>query len=203
VRGGVETLKTTDFRGVTREGLTKVRSSGTLIVDAATKRKQGVAAPTRLVQSDVVGQPVDDARRKLAEAKIEVVRVEPYDPEAGLSNLVEFGRAPLRLKEGAQVKLVSADDKVLYYSVVEPESPQIRALREEVAAAKAAVTEAAQLRAEVSALKQELSGLAKRHEAALEARDQGFELNLQAIDELKKQVAQLSKGPRPSRKKSE
>ena len=203
VRGGVETVKTTDFLGATREGVTKVRSGGSLILDAVTKRGRKEAAPRRLAHSDVVGQPVDEARRKLAEAKIEVVRIESYDADAGLSNLVEFGRAPMRLKEGMQVKLVSREDKVLYYTMVEPESPQIRALREEVAAAKAAMAEAAQLRAEVNALKQEMLGLGKKHQEALEARDQGLQLNIQAVNELKEEIAKLSKRRKPSPKKSQ
>jgi hypothetical protein len=98
---------------------------------------------------------VDEARRKLEAAKINVIKVEPYDPGAGLDNLIEFTSAPLRLEEGTQIKLITRDNKVLFYARMETESRQIRDLRAEVVAASAAIAEhktalaeAAQLRSE-------------------------------------------------------
>lgn len=210
IRSGVEFVKMADFRGATREGATKIRSSGSLIFDAVTKgtRRQEVSPPG-LQHSDVTAQPVDEARRKLEAAKINVVKVEPYDPGAGLANLLEFSRAPLRLEEGAQIKLITKDDKVLYYARVETESPQIKTLREEVEATKTAVAEAVQLRSEVSALKNGMLEMEKKHQEALASRDKeiadlkvsakDLQLNIQAVNELKEQVAKLSNGGKATR----
>lgn len=210
IRSGVEFVKMADFRGATREGATKIRSSGSLIFDAVTKgtRRQEVSPPG-LQHSDVTAQPVDEARRELEAAKINVVKVEPYDPGAGLANLIEFSRAPLRLEEGAQIKLITKDDKVLYYARVETESPQIKTLREEVEATKAAVAGAAQLRSEVSTLKEEMLDMERKHQEGLASRDKeiadlkvsakDLQINIQAVNELKEQVAKLSKGGEATR----
>jgi len=215
VRRGVEFAKMADFRGVTREGATKVKSSGPLIFDTVTKgtRRQEVSQP-RLQHSDVVGQPVDEARRKLEKAKINVSKVEPYDPAAGLANLVEFSTAPLRLEEGAQVKLITKEDKVLYYARVETESPQIKILREEVGATKASVAEAVRLRSEVDTLKTQIDEMQKKHQEALDSRDQQIaelnrsakelQRNMEVVKKLEEQVEKLSRerpirSPKPRR----
>jgi myosin heavy subunit len=199
-----------DFSGATREGVSKIRSSGSLVFDAVTKgtRRQEVSPPG-LQHSDIAGQPVGEAQRKLETAKINVVKVEPYDPGAGLANLVEFGRAPLRLEEGARIRLITKDDKVLYYARVETDSPQIKTLREEVEATKAAVTDATQLRSELNTLKKEMLETEKKHQESLVARDKEIaelkvsakelQLTIQAINELKEQVAKLSRGDKPAR----
>jgi hypothetical protein len=45
--------------------------------------------------------------------------------------------------------------------------------------------------------------IAKRHQEALDARDQGLALNIQAVNELKVEVAKLSKRRTSSSKKGE
>lgn len=229
IRSGVEFVNMADFRGATREGASKIGSSGSLIFDAVMKgtRRQEVSPPG-FQHSDIAGQPAAEAKRRLEAAKINVVNVEPYDPGAGLTNLVEFSRAPLRLEEGAQVKLITKDDKVLYYARVEAESPQIKTLREEVEATKvamreeveatkaavrkegettkAAVADAAQLRSELNVLKKEMLEMEKKHQESLAARDaeiaelkvsaKDLQLNIKAVNELKEQVAKLSRAER-------
>jgi hypothetical protein len=208
IRGGVEFLKTTDFKGAARERTSKFSSSGSLLFDAIRDMAPSrTVAPAGLAHSDLAGQPVAEVNRKLAEAKIKAT-VEPYDPAAGVSNLIEFGRAPLRLKEGMEVKLITQNDKVLYYSVVEPESPQIRTLREEVAKARGEIAEATQLRAELDALKKEMMASEQKHAQALaardkeiaelKARDKDLQLNIQAVNELKAEITKL-RPPRPRR----
>lgn len=210
VRSGVEFFNMADFGGVTREVGTKIRSGVPLVFDAVTKGTRGEAvSPPRLVHSDVAGQSVEAARRKLDVAKINVVQVEPYDPGAGAANLVEFSRAPLRLEEGAQIKLITKDDKVLYYSVVEIESPQIKALRKDIEATKTAVAEAAPLRSEVDALKKVMLEMEKKHREVIASRDKeiaelkvsanDIQLNILALNKLKEQVAKLSKGGKATR----
>ena len=210
VRSGVQFVKTTDIRSATREGVSKVTSSRSLVFDAVMKgtRRQEVAAPS-LKHSDIAGHPVDEAKLRLETAKINVVKVEPYDPAAGLSNLVEFGRAPLRLEEGARVKLITKGDKVLYYARVEAESPQIVTPRAEVDTAKVVEAEAEQLRSELNAIRNELQVMEKKHREALAARDEEIaelktsarelKLNIKAVNELKEQVAKLSKAEKPAR----
>jgi hypothetical protein len=132
--------------------------------------------------SDIAGHPVDEATRKLEAAKINV-KVEPYNPDAGLDNLVEFGRAPIRLEEGANVTLFTKGDKVLYYTR-ERESTQIRTLRKDMA--KSASADASQLRADMSALRQEMLELEKKHQTELKDRDA-------ELSDLKKQVAKLAR----------
>jgi DNA-binding beta-propeller fold protein YncE len=182
VRSSVEFVKTADFLQATLEGMGKLKSSGSLILDAITRgtRKPSVAAPS-LEHSDLAGQPLDEAKRKLQAANISVVSVEPYNPDAGLENLLEFSRAPLRLEQGAQVRLITKDDKVLYYASVQTEPPQMKGLRDEV-----------------STLKQQLLDMERKHQEALAARDRDLQLNIKAVSELKEQVAKLSRG-RPAR----
>jgi DNA-binding beta-propeller fold protein YncE len=207
VRSGVQFVKTTDIRSVTREGVSKVASSRPLLFDAVTKgtRRTEVLAPG-VRHSDIAGQPVDEAHRKLEAAKINVVKVEPYDPGAGLDNLIEFTSAPLRLEEGSQIKLITRDNKVLFYARMETESRQIRDLREEVAAAsatiaehKTAMAEAAQLRSELSALKNEMKEMEKKHQEAISSRDKELQSNIRDVKELKELVAKFTQDRKTTR----
>ncbi|HSF47353.1 MAG TPA: hypothetical protein VLA73_03220, partial [Burkholderiales bacterium] len=209
IRAGVEFVKTTDFRGAARERTSKFTSGRSLFFDAIRDLAPSKAAASAgLVHSDLAGQPVAEVQRKLAEAKIKAT-VEPYNPAAGVSNLVEFGRAPLRLQEGMEVTLITRDDKVLYYSVVEPESPQIRALRGEVAEVRGEIAEAARLRDQVETLRKEMSESERKHAEALvardneiaelKARDRDLQLNIRAVNELKEEIAKLRPPPRPRR----
>jgi hypothetical protein len=74
----------------------------------------------RVDKTDVVGQPVDDARTKLADRGIVVERVEPLDRARGLTNLVRVTTAPTSLPPGTRVTLVEEDGVVRYYATTRP-----------------------------------------------------------------------------------
>jgi polyhydroxyalkanoate synthesis regulator phasin len=200
IRSGIQSIKTSDIRSSTIEAVTKVRSGGSLVMDVLTKgTQQQKPAPPGLQSSDIAGQAVGEAQLRLAAAKIKVVAIEPYNPNAGLTNLVEFTRAPLRLEEGAQIKLITKDDKVLYYTIVSK-------------ATVTAMAETTELRSELSALKKQMMELEQKHQDALGARDnelaalkvsaRDLQVTMETINQLKEQVAKLSrktKAPRRSK----
>jgi hypothetical protein len=179
IRKGVEFVKTVDVIKATSEAVTKVKTSPKIVMDALRQETRQQPAPPQSIQnSDIAGQSVGEAQIRLAAANIKVVAVEPYNPDGGMSNLVAFTRAPLRLEPGAQVKLITKDDKVLYYTSVEETK---------------GVVEAAQLRSELDALKEQMQ--ARDKEIA------DLKLHVNTINQLKEQFATLSKSSKAQRRR--
>jgi hypothetical protein len=223
LRRGVTVLQQADFKGAVRERVTKFTSAGELFraFAATTTDKLLVAPPRTVAPTDIIGRNVDDAKKKLADAGV-IATVEPFDPERGAANVLDFSAAPVRLEPNARVRLVTRDEKVLFYARAPEPLPQVAALqaaidanKEEIARTAPEITdlkarldssanEASQLRTEVNTLKTELLETRRAHEQDLAARDtqiaelqagaRELKTNIQAVKDLKKQVEKL-RGP--------
>jgi hypothetical protein len=71
-------------------------------------------------KSLLLGAEVKTARKDLEAAGVVVEAVEPYDPALGVRNLIELGKAPVRVAPGDKVTLYTKGDEIVYYRLAEP-----------------------------------------------------------------------------------
>jgi chromosome segregation ATPase len=139
-------------------------------------RKILVPEPATATHAGLSGTSVDDAKKTLEAAGVVVDKVEQYDPARGARNLVEFTGAPVRLEAGTRVKLVTRDDKVLFFTRAEEPSPAVAQLRTDVNATRKVVDENSAAvtasKAEVEKILPQLTDLSARVESAKTAVDQ-------------------------------
>jgi hypothetical protein len=202
LRRGAMVLDQADVRGTLSERLMKVRTGGGIINDAILNMtRRTFAEPPPIAHSDVVGQPVTDARTKLTAGKVVVAEEVEYDPRA-TGNLARFATAPVRLQEGDRVNLVTKDGKVLFYTRAGEALPDtVRASLD------ASAADALQLRQEVNTLRTELLQVRQAHQADLQARDaqivalqtsiRDAQINAQAVRDMRERVERLERRPPP------
>jgi hypothetical protein len=151
-----------------------------IFLDAAANalNKLAVQKPALVAHTDVAGQNVDDAKAKLTGAGIVVENVEPYDPKKSGRNLFEFTGAPIRLEPGTKIKLVTRDDKVVFYARAEEPTPEIGRLRAEFDATRNVFEEtrtiASESKAEVDTVLPRLEDLNAKIESNKSALDEAM-----------------------------
>jgi Family of unknown function (DUF6519) len=123
-----------DFQAAKTQELLRLAPGRQLFTDFMTHNVSRVFIPqaSGVAHTDVVGQPLDQARTKLEGGRVVIGAVEPYDPNKAGRDLVRFATAPTNLPEGTRVNLVTKDDKVLYYTIAEDVPLPVKDLRDEV-----------------------------------------------------------------------
>ncbi|MGH9866927.1 MAG: DUF6519 domain-containing protein [Candidatus Polarisedimenticolia bacterium] len=213
LRRGLTIVQQADFAGAFRERVRKFTSAGELFQSFAEATLDTLLVPpVRAVgPTEIMGKDLDDARTKLTDAGVVVAEVEAFDPARGAANLIEYTAAPLRLDQGARVKLVIKDNRVVSYARASDASPDLSELRQELEVNRAEIakaapviedlrtrlddgrSEAVQLRSEIDALRGELLKSRQAYEESLATRDaQITELRIGAAA-LKKQLDQLGR----------
>jgi hypothetical protein len=199
-RRGAMTLDEADFSGAITERVMKAATGRGVITDAISSfiRDTFVERPP-VTHSDIVGQPIENARANLAAGNIVIAAEVPYDPRKA-ENLGRFTRAPVRLGPGDRVTLITKDDNVLFYAKADEALPD--AVRTSLDARAA---ENVQLRQEVNTLRTELLQTRQAHLADLQARDaqivalqtsmRDTELSLQSVREMRDRIERLERRP--------
>jgi hypothetical protein len=115
----VNFVANTNLRQMLFTKLNQVVTARTFVGDWAKAQTSQPAATTSqaIYHSDVVGQPVEVATKQMAEAKINVTRVQQYDPAQGASNVMRFTQAPPVIQPGRNVTLYQENGVVRYYAV--------------------------------------------------------------------------------------
>lgn len=187
-RSGVGRVQAADVRATIREAGTKTSLGARLVADAATRTlARGPDRATRT--SSIVGGEPAAVERRLADRGIAAWTVPDQGLELAdlLPRLFDVLRTP---REGDEVMLHQAGDRVAYYSVVSAarrvpgvETTDVRALAEVVRTRDA----------ELAALREKVEGLEAARQAAEEsvARLSAVESDLRAMDDLRTQVTRL------------
>ncbi len=134
IRSGITFAQKADFHSAVSKVLTTSAPGRKLFSDALTgslKRKFARVPEATLHRSDVESKPTDDVRKKLKENRIIVDKVEAYDPKKAAHNLLLLAKTPQNLEPGTRVNLVTKDDKVMFYTVVDDKDAPINELRSE------------------------------------------------------------------------
>ena len=190
IRTGVTFVQQADFRAAMTDVAARVLTAKPVFADFFTNaaHKTLVPEPGTATHAGLSGSSVDDAKKTLEAAGVVVDKVEPYDPARGARNLVEFTGAPVRLEAGTRVKLVTRDDKVLFFTRAEEPSPAVAQLRTDVDATRKVVDENSAAvtasKADVEKILPQLTDLSARVESAKTAVDQATP----QIKELQSQV---------------
>ena len=117
VREGLRTFRRTDLRTIFRDQTKSVKLVGQLTGDNLLNLGGAVRRPGPGVKKQaLLGVPIDDAVKELKRNKIEVDRVEAYDPSKANQYIARFASTPQRVKRGERVVLHEKDGKVLFYS---------------------------------------------------------------------------------------
>lgn len=74
-------------------------------------------------EEEIVGKDTLTVRERLQSNHIEVVDVQPYDPQLNAESIKNLMRLPAGLQEGQRVRLFEEDGKVRYYAVVKDVVP--------------------------------------------------------------------------------
>jgi hypothetical protein len=194
IRKGVTLTQQTDFKAAISDVTARVMTGRPVFGDflSNTGNKILVPQPNTVTHTDVAGQPVVDVRTRLEAAGVVVDKVEAYNPALSGQNLIEFTAAPVRLEQGTRVKLITRDDKVLFYTRAEQPPPAVEDLRIQVEATRAAVDENKAVstanKAEIDSLLPRLQDLTSKVESAKTAVDQ----TAPQILELRSQVERAS-----------
>ena len=117
VREGLRTFRRTDIKTIFRDQTKSVKLVGQLTGDNLLTLGGAVRRPGLGVKKQaLLGVPIDDAVKELKRNKIEVDRVEAYDPSKANQYIARFASTPQRVKRGERVVLHEKDGKVLFYS---------------------------------------------------------------------------------------
>jgi hypothetical protein len=172
-------LAGSDFETMFREKISQVTTGQKLAADWAVNRAEQPVERSRqkVLHSDVVGRPVDVAARQMQDARINVTRVQPYDPRRGAGNLIKFTQAPPVINPGTNITLYEENGIVRYYAVEDDAVVLAQKVGTEVETQKSAMIEV-----------QALQGQLQQLQATLADRDK--ELNA-----LRTQVRTLAKPP--------
>ena len=168
IRRGVTFAQQADFRAATRDLRSRATTGRPVLTDLASNiaNRLLVRQPNTVTHTEVAGQSTADATKQLQAAGVIVDQVETYDPARGTRNLVELTGAPARLEAGSRVKLVTKDNKVLFFARADDPPPAVEGFREEVAATRKAVDDTnlvvAANRADVEKIVPQLQDLSAR-----------------------------------------
>ena len=99
------------------------------------------APDTAIHRADIEYKPTEDARKKLAENRIIVDKVEAYDPAKAGRNLLRMTRTPTHLEPGTRVNLITKDDKVMFYTIADEAPTNVEELRAEFENTRAVAVE--------------------------------------------------------------
>ncbi|MEW6734675.1 MAG: DUF6519 domain-containing protein [Acidobacteriota bacterium] len=202
MRNSVTFIQQADLRSTIFETVTKAMTSKSIFFDflGSTAKQTFAPQPQKISYSDVAGQPVGSAEKTLQSANIIVDKVESYDPNKGTENLIAFTAAPLHLEEGTRVKLITKDDKVLFYAKSEGAGADFQNLRTEFEISnKTLIDQTLKMQAELNSLKGELLQVRQTHTEELATRDKviadlkaGFTESQEMISQLSSRMEKLS-----------
>ena len=190
VRNAATRLRESDFKRTVLEQVGKLKVGKEALLDPIWNPPQeSIRATPEITHTDVSGQNLADARRRLQDARVEVVHEEEYDPRKAGPNLGRYITSPARLREGDRVTLITREGKVLFYARAPEASPDVAALRNDVATNKVALDQTvprlADLQTRLDASNDEALQLRRqmnRREADLLATQQAHQTELQARD---------------------
>lgn len=121
LRKGVRTYQQTDIKGEWRAQQKTLNVGGLLFKDAVTSRVESSSfQQPGIRKSLILGGEVNTTRKDLEAGGVTVEKVETYDPALGTRNLIELGKAPVRVAPGTKITLYEKDGKVMYYRLAEP-----------------------------------------------------------------------------------
>ena len=125
-------------------------------------------------EEEIVGKETRMVRERLQSNRIEVVDVQPYDPQLNAESIKNLMRLPAGLQEGQKVRLFEEEGKVRYYAVVKDDvpgthavgetgaqMPEIKKITEDLKQTKKLLDEKDR---EIAKLREELSGFRKEQE---------------------------------------
>jgi len=223
-RIAVTRLRESEIKRTALEQFSKLKvGSDAVLAPIWNPPPESIRATPEITHTDVSGQNLVDARRRLADARVEVVHEEEYDPRNAGPTLGRYITSPARLREGDRVTLVTREGKVLFYARAPEASPDVAALRVDVASTRAALdqtaphmadlrakleasnNEALQLRQQMNRLEADLLATRQAHQTELEARDarigdlqnavREVQTSTQAMREIQSRIDRLERRP--------
>lgn len=144
MRSGITFAQQADFQGAFSKVLSSSGSARKLMTDVLTgsaSRTLTRAPDTAIHRADIEDKPTEDARKKLAENRIIVDKVEAYDPAKAGRNLLRMTKTPAHLEPGTRVNLITKDDKVMFYTIADEAPTNVEELRAEFENTRAVAVE--------------------------------------------------------------
>lgn len=165
MRSGLQTYQRTDFRAVYRDQTKNFGVYRELSLDSAINRaKTSSIKEAGISKSILVGSSVPEAQAHLKKSGVNVKKVLAYDPNKAAGNLIDYGRTPLRVPQGAEVTLYEKDGKVMFYTMTAETEATIATddIKAEITALQ---QEKTTVQADLKILKEEITAVQKQREA--------------------------------------
>ena len=151
VRNGMTFFQKADIHSFIAQGVGKLNFTSGLVSDWAVNTVTRPSVPFQRVikYTDVVGQPVADVTKQMADTNVAVAAVRPYDPAQGAQNVMLFTQSPQTITPGARVTLYEQNGVVRYYSLEQP-ADAIQSVQAQLKEQQATLSDVATLKASMA-----------------------------------------------------